>query len=710
MYKRFFKALKGLMVLFISFLPSFLLGSCAFPFMGDGQNIGLNPVSTEFRSISQKGYMGGSVIYNPEDPASGHLCSGATLAIRLGKIDTKVAADGTLISEDKPTEAQYGVLIIRSISREGVSFTTRLYDAKGVELGEGSYQLAKNERVDINGDGKPDITYASPIQKRPGMENAVYLTFISDQDEEYTSMFAILPEQYSRGVYPSGIIGVNPAGKFIISKYEGTSGNRSVVLGVVNGDYVLDNTTGKYQRVCRSVVSRRTRTIDEEELESTSQEENFYFVESEFNELVTPLNLFQSLPETVQSRVQIPVSDNLSALTALNQLLKERDLVKMIAYETGEILDVEVATFVADTSALSERELVALNRLYLAHKYPANCPQKDGGSNDITEILPLFSVSLGSSEGAISPGTNRAATYTDYQSQKAALQAKFNSYSKVPILRETYENLLEYVTQNQNIPDYLGNLGLDFGIKGSFSITFSNVNATFDCALRLLAENIFTLNKGYSVSLIGGNKNIQLNFPVPVGPVSINLILKTGIDVPLTVNSGGSFSTNMFCGYNGLYGAGFRVGADYGVNWVKWFKVFWTWVYRPEIYFSPYANGSFVNETVYYVGPQDPNLQPTSLNVTGASVSIYPSLSLGAGIGVSVLQTTLEVESGLDTKATITVQDAISMRTSIDLVGKAKVVPALSIVLPFNLGRKDFSYPIVLGEYRKNLYNAIVMY
>ncbi|MCX7655093.1 MAG: hypothetical protein N2Z76_01010 [Treponemataceae bacterium] len=70
--------------------------------------------------------------------------------------------------------------------------------------------------VDINGDSKPDLKYMPPIQKRPGMENAVYLTFLSSQEEGYTTMFAVLPEQYSRGVYPSGVIGVNPSGKFII--------------------------------------------------------------------------------------------------------------------------------------------------------------------------------------------------------------------------------------------------------------------------------------------------------------------------------------------------------------------------------------------------------------------------------------------------------------------------------------------------------------
>ncbi|WP_304242629.1 hypothetical protein [Gracilinema caldarium] len=708
MYERFDKALKRA----ILFIVSFLLASCVLPFSGNRQNINFNAVSTEFRSISQKGFMGGSVIYNPDNPASGHLSSGASLAIRLGRIDTKVASDGTLISEDRPNDAQYGVLLVRSINKDEVVFSIKLYDVKGVELGEESYYLARNESVDINRDGKSDLKYAPPVQKRPGMENAVYLTFISSQEDGYTSMFAVLAEQYSRGIYPSGIIGVNPEGKFIINKYEGTSGNRSMVLGVTNGDYVLDNTTGKYQRVRKTVSSRSARIIDEGELESATHTEDFYFTQDEFNELITPLSLFQSLPKNIQKRVQLSENDKPSVVSALNQLLNEQDLIRTIAFETGESLDPEVAAFVADTSALSETELVALNRLYLAYKYPSVCPQKDGGSSDITEILPLFSVRLGSQDSEIQPETNRAVTHTDYKNQKAVLQAKFDSYNKVPIIRKTYDDLFNYITQNHNIPDYLSNLGMDFGIKGTFSITYSNVNASFDCAINLLSENVFTLKKGYSASLIGGRKDVQVKVPVPVGPVTINLILKTSFDIPLTISGAASFSTNMFCGYNGIYGAGFCIGANYGANLVKWFKVFFAWVYRPEVYFSPYANGNFVNETVYYVGPQDASLKPESgiVNGASASVSIYPSLSMGAGIGVSVLQATYELESGLDTKAAITLQDSTIMNTSIDLVGKAKVVPAISIDLPFNLGKKDFSYPIVLGEYRKNLYNAVLMY
>ena len=78
-----------------------------------------------------------------------------------------------------------------------------------------------------------------------------------------TTMFAVLPEQYSRGVYPSGILGVNPNGKFIVNKYEVNTTNRAAVLGIMYGDYVMDSAQGTYQRVISSTTYRKARAIDE---------------------------------------------------------------------------------------------------------------------------------------------------------------------------------------------------------------------------------------------------------------------------------------------------------------------------------------------------------------------------------------------------------------------------------------------------------------
>ena len=71
----------------------------------------------------------------------------------------------------------------------------------------------------------------------------------------------------------------------------------------------------------------------------------------------------------------------------------------------------------------------------------------------------------------------------------------------------------------------------------------------------------------------------------------------------------------------------------------------------------------------------------------------------------------LELEEGLDTKANFIIQDdKTKLNTGIDLVVKDKLVPAISIELPFNLGKKSRSFPIVIDEYRINLCNAELIY
>jgi hypothetical protein len=72
---------------------------------------------------------------------------------------------------------------------------------------------------------------------------------------------------------------------------------------------------------------------------------------------------------------------------------------------------------------------------------------------------------------------------------------------------------------------------------------------------------------------------------------------------------------------------------------------------------------------------------------------------------VSVLQATFEGEVGLLSQINLAVQDKIKMTTSVDYVQKAKLVPAISVTLPFGLGNKDFSCPIELISLKQNIYS-----
>jgi hypothetical protein len=62
------------------------MASCAFPFQSP-QEAALQDISGKlgFNEISRQGFMGGSVLYNPDEPSSGQLATGAHVVVRLGR-------------------------------------------------------------------------------------------------------------------------------------------------------------------------------------------------------------------------------------------------------------------------------------------------------------------------------------------------------------------------------------------------------------------------------------------------------------------------------------------------------------------------------------------------------------------------------------------------------------------------------------------------
>jgi hypothetical protein len=226
--------------------------------------------SLDFMKLSRQGFMGGSVLYNPSQLSSGQLAKGAALAVRLGQVSREQTAEGYVIFNNVQERAQYGSLVVIEIDETGMVFTKKLYNAEGKYIAEGKHTIAINEKIDINGDGLADIEYKKPERKRPGFENAVYLTFLSSQETLNTSMFSVLQEQYERSAYPSGIIGINPNGMFIYSKYEGESGVRAAVFGVQKGDFVVDGIAGKYQKICSGTSVGGARAVSDAELEDVA--------------------------------------------------------------------------------------------------------------------------------------------------------------------------------------------------------------------------------------------------------------------------------------------------------------------------------------------------------------------------------------------------------------------------------------------------------
>jgi hypothetical protein len=405
--------LAGAGILFIA-----LFVFCAFPFQGAGK-VELSDISKQlnYHEISRQGFMGRSVLYNPGQPSSGQLVEGVHVAVRLGQVDR--------------------------------------YDT--VQL---------NEKAAINGDGLADATYTKPTLKRPGMENALYLTFLSSQEDLNTSMFAVLPEQYSQGVYPSGIIGINIDGKFIVSKYESNTTIRSAVQGITNGDFVLDTIEGDYKRVIHTVPSRSARSISDSErgdIESSTPIVSYKFVESEFAYGYDADVLFSALPDTVKNLYL----ENETTLQKLNRVLENRDLIILVskARDTS-ITEDKFAEITTEIAALSDDEVTQINRIFLDMVYPDVCPQSISESNSIAEVLGLAIVVFGGEANETSDYT-RAAT-------KASSSADYDKrFKEINSWYESSYNDLWKKTLPVNIPGFPGitvnNSFIKIGMRGTFT-------------------------------------------------------------------------------------------------------------------------------------------------------------------------------------------------------------------------------------------------
>ncbi|MBR1722540.1 MAG: hypothetical protein IJ727_08705 [Treponema sp.] len=405
-----------------------------------------------FRSLFQQGYMGGSILYNPCDESSGQLASNVTVAIRLGHVSKKLVEDDEYTYSDLPEQAQYGTIYIKSIDEKSISFDVSLFDSKGIYLGERFYCLALGDSVDINFDGIADVDYNLPCRKRQGFEKAIYLSFLSSQESQTTSMFALLPEQYARSVYPSGILGINPNGRFIVNMYEVGSASRAVIRGICSGDYVLDSITGEYKKFIGSENCRAARTLTDSDLETTNEVsvQDFYFKNSEFENGYSAKELLSEIPAEIYSEYGIADSEE-KAVEILNLILVDRNLSRKIAqFGNIESNNTELQAAMEKIAELNDEELLQYNRLLLESLYTEYCPQVNCNGTDITEVLPLLSVNIceetSDEEFEDDVANSRAAIgtakdYSEYLRQKKEIERIKSGYKEIHTFRYNLSDL-----------------------------------------------------------------------------------------------------------------------------------------------------------------------------------------------------------------------------------------------------------------------------
>lgn len=605
-----------------------ILASCSFHFKNIPE-IQITDIEEEltYSKISRNAFMGGCVLYNPDNPSIGQLANGIKIGVRLGHVNKNNISDNECTFTDSEEDAIYGYIAIDLITEKEIHFTYYSYSSDGLDIFQHSFIIQQGECIDINFDGFFDLKYSYPLIKRPSFENALYLSFLSNKETQNTSMFSIIPEQYYRGVYPNGIMGINPDGKFIVNKYEVNSINRAAVQGVVYGDYVLDSQTGEYQKIISNSSYKNARFIDDSELKTVVETEqcNYYFCTDEFNDYLTLEDLLFVLPKSLINSIDRDIPD----IDKLNYILEFRNLLKEIALEDDLPMDEpEIIDLINSLEIETQENVVKFNRLLLESLYSNKCPKVDTSDNDIAAIFPLLSVIISNPENdniseyteiqrsAKTIGT--ANSYRDYIGQKEKIDKLYDSF--YPINKISYDfpgwnNLIKEIktakqkengnaqsSKNDDKLNFIGETGtrddilnilktkpktnipgtitnsaiLKLGVKGHFKISFSNVEGGIYAGVYISADTSLDMEKilaEYPVKNIpklSRSEEILLNidlkfFDAP--PITIGVVtLNFSLSGGLNIPAYLTLTGNITTSFYAGFTGFYAVGFDVGAN------------------------------------------------------------------------------------------------------------------------------------------------
>ncbi len=369
-------------------------------------------------------FMGGSMLYSPKNSNANQLEKGVVIALRIGEVEKYDLGNGEYGYRNSKLNYELGFLEIDSISKSNISFTYYKFPSTDSNhyVSAGSYTLEQGQTADLNGDGYADVKYTKPDPGRKGYKENMWLTFVCDiENANSATMFSVIPIQYSRGVYPNGLLGINPEGQFIINKYDVGTNNRSLVSDVSYGDYVLDteeNTIARYvggNRIARSARSIVDGELEEvEQISSDSTPEEFEFKANEFTDDFDIKVLLSLMPSSI-------VNENYSGrsiaenVAYLNRLIRESSFIeRLIEGKFGEAVD-EIRNELIGAPITSDIERVLFCRHALALVYPDNCPDVNLFSQSLSNIIPWLYIDFGD--------VIRHATAKDEEVERSAARA-----------------------------------------------------------------------------------------------------------------------------------------------------------------------------------------------------------------------------------------------------------------------------------------------
>lgn len=229
-----------------------------------------------YAALSCRAYIGGSVIYNPDNSSLSQLSHDAKIAVRTSKLkkrsvslyplgsssardlrsdeditvsDTGAMSGGTPemvqdFIEEVDNSAVYGYIEITSVSQKSISFVYRYYPTSSSKKSKQSFSLKLGESAKLGG-GNSCVKYEPPTVPRRGFENASYLTFVNSDESLTACMYSCMTELNSK---PSSLYGVNSDGNFIyvVGNADDTVSKFSTAMPsyandmLSYGDYIVD--------------------------------------------------------------------------------------------------------------------------------------------------------------------------------------------------------------------------------------------------------------------------------------------------------------------------------------------------------------------------------------------------------------------------------------------------------------------------------------
>ncbi len=315
-------------------------------------------------ALARRAYIGGSLIYNPDNSSLSQIYEGAKIAVRTSKLEKKTEAlyelgganlrDAVTVNVDangnwsnpgagesftdyiveKDGTDVYGYITITAVDANTISFTYSYYPSKDASLATDSYKIKQLNTSQKLGSTTSYVKWDKQKVPRKGFENARWLTFENSEDTMSACMYSCLPEV--NGKPTSSLYGVNSDDDFIYivgnrdskDNYYPTAMPAATEM-VSYGDYIVDqndykmyaiagDTSGGYSSAMKeaSAYGPKSGKTSEDFIDFAYYQ--YQFPDSENG----PKDLFDALPSVTKNNVESEFNGKAASyITKLNWVL-----------------------------------------------------------------------------------------------------------------------------------------------------------------------------------------------------------------------------------------------------------------------------------------------------------------------------------------------------------------------------------------------------